>query len=262
MKKKKNFTLPTVTSNPNTMFALCGGLLGLALILCIEPKEEKFVPAYTENSNVTQTWDENEAVVLAGTVDDETEGTLKKLPEVTIDPEEEIPEADGDNGMDVPKENPEQNPRNSEKDDVVENQTELEENSGKEPIVKPEYGQPEDSAGGNTKKNEDTQAVPDTTTSNTETDTPEEVIHFTENVTKEDMADTKPKEKPATKDNTKNPDEKPEYSDDVPEAGEPETGTAGKVYDPVFGWITTGEAVSDNIDNDGSLDKQVGTMGK
>ncbi|MBP3608957.1 MAG: hypothetical protein J6J42_01315 [Lachnospiraceae bacterium] len=49
---------------------------------------------------------------------------------------------------------------------------------------------------------------------------------------------------------------------DVPVAGEPENGNDGKVYDLVFGWITTGEAVSDSIDNDGSLDKQVGTMGK
>ena len=262
MKKKKNFTLPTVASNPNTMFALCGGLLGLALILCIEPKEEKFVPAYTENSNVTQTWDENEAVVLAGIVDEKTEGTVEKLPEVTSAPAEEIPETEGDNGIDVPKENPEYAPMNLENVEIVDNRTIPDENGGKEPIVEPEYSQPKESVGENTEKSEEAQAVPDTTTSNTEIDTPEEVIHFTENVTKEDMADTKPKEKPTTKDNTKNPDEKPEYSDDVPEAGEPETGTAGKVYDPVFGWITTGEAVSDNIDNDGSLDKQVGTMGK
>lgn len=35
----------------------------------------------------------------------------------------------------------------------------------------------------------------------------------------------------------------------------------GQVYDPVFGWVTVTEGVGIPTDNDGDIDKQVGTMG-
>lgn len=254
MKKKRKFSMPSIASSPNTLIVLCGALLGLTLILSIEPKGEKFVPSYEENSSQTKTWDENEAVVLASIVDEETEGTLETVPEVTIYQAEEIPETGGDSGNDIPK-------AETGTDVIVDNRTEPEENGGKETVHVPEGGEQEDTANKLPDKEENPDTTPDTTP-DTDKDTPDEVIHVAENVTKEDRADTKPQEKPETPDDTKNPDKKPKYGDDVPVAGEPENGNDGKVYDPVFGWITTGEAVSDSIDNDGSLDKQVGTMGK
>lgn len=259
MKKKRKFSMPSIAPSPNTLIILCGALFGLALILSIEPKGEKFVPSYKENSSQTKTWDENEAVVLAGIVDEETEGTLKTAPEVTIYPEEEIPETSGDSGTGIPEAETGTEGRTEMPgtDVIVDNRTEPEEDGGKETVHVPEGSEQEDTANKLLDKEENPDTTPDT-----DTDTPDEVIRVAENVTKEDKADTKPQEKPKTPDDTKNPDKKPEYGDDVPVAGEPENGNDGKVYDPVFGWITTGEAVSDSIDNDGSLDKQVGTMGK
>lgn len=267
MKKKRKFSMPSIASSPNTLIVLCGALLGLALILSIEPKGEKFVPSYEENSFQTKTWDENEAVVLAGIVDEETEGTLETVPEVTIYPAEEIPETGSDSGTGIPEAETgtEGGTEMPGTDVIVDNWTEPEEDGGKETVHVPEGSEQEDTTDKLPDKEENPDTAPDTTldtTPDTDTDTPDEVIRVTENVTKEDKADTKPQEKPKTPDDTKNPDKKPEYGDDVPVAGEPENGNDGKVYDPVFGWITTGEAVSDSIDNDGSLDKQVGTMGK
>ena len=95
MKKKRKLSMPSIASSPNTLIVLCGALLGLALILSIEPKGEKFVPSYEENSSQTKTWDENEAVVLAGIVDEEAEGTIY--------PAEEIPENGGDSGTGIPE---------------------------------------------------------------------------------------------------------------------------------------------------------------
>ena len=81
-----------------------------------------------------------------------------------------------------------------------------------------------------------------------------------------------------TDDDKTNPDKKPEYVDPVvptptPEPSKPDneppapTPTPantkpGQVYDPVFGWVTTGDTVQDNVDNDGDINKQLGTMGK
>lgn len=263
MKKKRKFSMPSIASSPNTLIVLCGALLGLALILSIEPKGEKFVPSYEENSSQTKTWDENEAVVLVGIVDEETEGTLETVSEITIYPAEEIPETGGDsrNGIPEAETGTEGRTEVPGTDVIVDNRTEPEEDGGKETVHMPEGSEQEDTENKLPDKEENSDTTPDTTP-DTDNDTPDEVIHVAENVTKEDKAETKPQEKPKTPDDTKNPDKKPEYGDDVPVAGEPENGNDGKVYDPVFGWITTGEAVSDSIDNDGSLDKQVGTMGK
>jgi len=94
---------------------------------------------------------------------------------------------------------------------------------------------------------------------------------------KEDAEVTMPSAPPHTDDDTTNPDKKPEYVDPVvptptPEPSKPDnkppapTPTPantkpGQVYDPVFGWVTTGDTVQDNIDNDGDINKQLGTMG-
>ena len=79
-----------------------------------------------------------------------------------------------------------------------------------------------------------------------------------------------------------NPDRRPEYGNDVPQSTNPpaeapdntspsspsagENANAdehpGQVYDPVFGWIETGDTTQDNVDNDGDINKQIGTMGR
>ena len=236
MRKKKKLSLPGVMAYPNTLLVVCGSLLGLAFILSMEPKEEAFAPAYEEKTSLTQSWDEHENIVLAGTGEGETEILTPFVLEVTKAPV------------------------------VRDNDTDPEEGTGEKtepdvattPVDEPEKMEVQENTGG-----EDTDMTPEQdTTSDTDVDEPDEVIHFTENVTKEDVADTKPKEKPEAPEDTKNPDKEPDYGEGVPVAGEPENENTGKVYDPVFGWITTGEAVSDSIDNDGSLDKQVGIMGK
>ena len=37
--------------------------------------------------------------------------------------------------------------------------------------------------------------------------------------------------------------------------------SSGQVYDPVFGWVTPSGVQQDNIDSDGDINKQIGTMG-
>ena len=53
-------------------------------------------------------------------------------------------------------------------------------------------------------------------------------------------------------------DDKP---NNTPPAKAPSDSHPGQVYDPVFGWITTGDTNQDNVDNDGDINKQIGTMG-
>lgn len=48
----------------------------------------------------------------------------------------------------------------------------------------------------------------------------------------------------------------PEPVTEAPQSG----GHEGQVYDPVFGWMTPGAAEGQVIDNDGDVNKQVGTM--
>ncbi|MBP3595298.1 MAG: hypothetical protein J6J44_12260 [Lachnospiraceae bacterium] len=239
MKKKLN--IPGAATFPNTYIIMGGALLGLAIILLASPKEEIFEPAYKEKVSVTQDWNENEQIVLAGTVENTTENELEVVPKVTDIP---VKETDAKENGEGPKEKDPLDVKEPEENlpPVVE-----EPEQPDDPVVKPE--EPE---------NEEPKEEPE---ENTDVDVPETVIHFTENVTKEEQADTKPEEKPETADDTNNKDKKPEYEEDEIKTAD-EDGHPGQVYDPVFGWIVTGEVVSDNVDNDGSLDKQVGTMGK
>ncbi len=99
--------------------------------------------------------------------------------------------------------------------------------------------------------------------------------------TKEDALQEKPTEPPVTTDDITDPDKQPEYglpvqqtpasSQDNPTGGSGtgipagDTGSddshPGQVYDPVFGWIDVGNTQQDNIDSDGDINKQIGTMG-
>ena len=101
----------------------------------------------------------------------------------------------------------------------------------------------------------------------------ETVTNFSGSTTKEASTDSRPSEKPETSDDITNPDKQPEYDSTVPQNDEPDTSDAstpltngssanhpGQVYDPVFGWITTGDTNQNTVDSDGDLSKQVGTM--
>ena len=84
-----------------------------------------------------------------------------------------------------------------------------------------------------------------------------------------DTPNDKPTEKPQTSDDTTNPDKQPEYDSTVPQTPDPEKPKddtpaseehPGQVYDPVFGWIDTGNTNQDNVDSDGDINKQIGIM--
>lgn len=103
--------------------------------------------------------------------------------------------------------------------------------------------------------------------------------------TKEDALQEKPSEPPVTTDDVTDPNRQPEYDPpaqqpstptpapkqdnptDHTKTGTPSGDTApggshpGQVYDPVFGWVNVGNTQQDNIDNDGDINKQIGTMG-
>ena len=94
------------------------------------------------------------------------------------------------------------------------------------------------------------------------------VSTLSDSSSKEEAGAEKPAEKPETTDDTTNPDRQPEYGNDVPQSTNPPAGEnanadehPGQVYDPVFGWIETGDTTQDNVDNDGDINKQIGTMG-
>lgn len=128
----------------------------------------------------------------------------------------------------------------------------------------------------------DTQ-VTGTKTDNTQTVVSEDasgtVTELSGSTTKDEIEETVPLEKPETNDDTTNPEKQPEYDDSVPTTPDPTEPPAddkpnntppakapsdshpGQVYDPVFGWITTGDTNQDNVDNDGDINKQIGTMG-
>ena len=103
---------------------------------------------------------------------------------------------------------------------------------------------------------------------------------LSDSTTKEEAAETKPSEKPEADGDTTDPEQPPSYAPPVSEAPEQETtpsgtpdadvppagtGSAGEhpgqVYDPVFGWIDAGATQQDNVDSDGDINKQIGTMG-
>lgn len=99
--------------------------------------------------------------------------------------------------------------------------------------------------------------------------------------TKEDANQEKPESPPETDDDLTDPGRQPEYEPSVPQpepskeltpSPQPEQSTPeggggtddshpGQVYDPVFGWIDVGDTQQDNIDSDGDINKQIGTMG-
>lgn len=99
--------------------------------------------------------------------------------------------------------------------------------------------------------------------------------------TKEDALQEKPTVPPITTDDITDPNKQPEYGPPVQQTpappqdnptggsgtGTPSGGTGsddshpGQVYDPVFGWIDVGNTQQDNIDSDGDINKQIGTMG-
>ena len=97
--------------------------------------------------------------------------------------------------------------------------------------------------------------------------------------TKDDAGQEKPDTPPETKDNLTDPDKQPEYEPSVPqptkkpapspqpeqstpaEGGSTDDSHPGQVYDPVFGWIDVGDTQQDNVDSDGDINKQIGTMG-
>lgn len=97
--------------------------------------------------------------------------------------------------------------------------------------------------------------------------------------TKEDAEKEKPETPPETDDDLTDPGKQPEYEPSVPEpskepapspqpeqsapagGGGPDDSHPGQVYAPVFGWIDVGDTQQDNIDSDGDINKQIGTMG-
>ena len=105
----------------------------------------------------------------------------------------------------------------------------------------------------------------------TETET---VTNLSDSIPKEEAKDNMPTEKPVATGEVTNPDAPPTYEPSVPQASEepsdaptntPEnnapSGEAGMVYDPVFGWIQTGDTNQDTADNDKDINKQIGNMG-
>lgn len=125
--------------------------------------------------------------------------------------------------------------------------------------------------------NQVTGSITDNTQTIVSVDDNETVTDLSGSTPKEDAEDTKPSEPPQTNDDTTNPDMQPEYDNTVPTTPEPtenpsqpdnnppaenpDASHPGQVYDPVFGWITTGDTQQDNVDNDGDINKQIGTMG-
>lgn len=91
--------------------------------------------------------------------------------------------------------------------------------------------------------------------------------------TKEEAEQEKPETPPETTDDVTNPDKQPEYDPSVPQPSETPTENTptgggstdsnhpGQVYDPVFGWVDVGDTKQDNIDSDGDINTQIGTMG-
>ena len=132
-------------------------------------------------------------------------------------------------------------------------------------------------------------ATPESTqTTGTPSDNTQEVVSedetgttssLSDSSTKEEASQEKPETPPETDDDLTDPDKQPEYEPSVPQPSkeptpspQPEQSTPagggstddshpGQVYDPVFGWIDVGDTQQDNIDSDGDINKQIGTMG-
>lgn len=104
-------------------------------------------------------------------------------------------------------------------------------------------------------------------------DTEDKSMSLSSSTIKEAGDSVPPKEKPTTTDSLTNQDKPPEYDDSVslhtettdfkePENNDTATVTSsGQVYDPVFGWIQTGNTNQNVVDSSGDINKQIGTMG-
>lgn len=95
---------------------------------------------------------------------------------------------------------------------------------------------------------------------------------LSDSTTRQDAEDTKPTETPKATGDVTDPENPPTYDDSTvkqPDATSTtppaDTGSgdshAGQVYDPVFGWIDTGNTQQDNVDSGGDINNQIGTMG-
>lgn len=102
---------------------------------------------------------------------------------------------------------------------------------------------------------------------------------LSDSTTRQEAEDTKPTETPEATGDVTDPENPPTYDDpavkqpDTTPSGIPDGNTtppsdsgsgdshAGQVYDPVFGWIDTGNTQQDNVDSGGDINKQIGTMG-
>lgn len=193
--RKRTFTICGLS-------ALCVAVLAGAWLLTREPERE-FIPASTEASGGTDTWEENP-------------GTDTSLPDAAAKETTQIQGTASDNTQTV--------------------------------VSEDENG---------------------TTTS------------LSDSSTKEDALQEKPTDSPVTTDDITDPDKQPEYDPPVQQTpappqdnptggsgtGTPPGGTGsddshpGQVYDPVFGWVTPSGVQQDNIDSDGDINKQIGTMG-
>lgn len=100
--------------------------------------------------------------------------------------------------------------------------------------------------------------------------------------TRKEALQEKPLEPPVTTDDITDPARQPEYdlgiqqaqtpappqdtpsdasaAETPPENTSPDSSHPGQVYDPVFGWVTPSSVQQDNIDSDGDINKQIGTM--
>lgn len=95
------------------------------------------------------------------------------------------------------------------------------------------------------------------------------VTSLSDSTPKEDAKGDKPTEKPQTPDDITNPKKEPGYDSTVPQPATPEKSKddipsseehPGQVYDPVFGWIDTGNTSQDAVDSAGDINRQIGTM--
>lgn len=96
---------------------------------------------------------------------------------------------------------------------------------------------------------------------------------LSDSTTREASDSVPPAEKPTTTDSLTDPNKKPEYDASIPlhteikDFKEPENNdtasvtSSGQVYDPVFGWIQTGDTHQNTVDSSGDINKQIGTMG-
>lgn len=123
-------------------------------------------------------------------------------------------------------------------------------------------------------------AVDYSTSTKAPSDNPDTVIispakteSLSASITKDAADSAAPEVKPITKDPLTDPDVQPEYDNSVPihteikDFKEPENHTAaavtssGQVFDPIFGWIQTGNTNQNTVDSSGDINKQIGMMG-